>query len=127
FLRRLSLDPEDFVLHDASGLSRLDLVTAHGLAGLLVAMARHPQARVFRESLPVAGVDGSLRGRLKGAPAEGRVQAKTGWRRETASLAGYATNRRGDDLAFAILLGNHALSSREATALLDRLALALLD
>jgi len=127
FLRRVGLDPEDFVLHDASGLSRLDLVTAHGLAGLLVAMDRHPAARAFRESLPVAGVDGSLRNRLKGTRAEGRLAAKTGWRRQTSSLAGYATSRSGAELAFAILLGNHTLSSREATALLDRLALALLE
>jgi serine-type D-Ala-D-Ala carboxypeptidase/endopeptidase (penicillin-binding protein 4) len=127
FLRRLSLDPEDFVLRDASGLSRLDLATAHGLVGLLAAMDRHPHARAFRESLPVAGVDGSLRGRLKGTAAEGRLAAKTGWRRQTSSLVGYVTDKRGQDLAFAILLGNHTLSSREATALLDRIALALLD
>jgi PBP4 family serine-type D-alanyl-D-alanine carboxypeptidase len=127
FLVRLGLDPEDFVLHDASGLSRLDLVTAHGFVGLLAAMDRHPHARVFRESLPIAGVDGSMRGRLKGTPAEGRLAAKTGWRRQTASLVGYATNRRGEDLAFAILLGNHTIPAREATALLDRIALALLE
>jgi len=127
FLRRVGLDPDDFVLQDASGLSRLDLVTAHGLVGLLVAMDRHAQARAFRDSLPVAGVDGSLRNRLKGTPAEGHLAAKTGWRRETSSLVGYATNRRGEDLAFAILLGNHTLPAREATSLLDRLALALVE
>lgn len=127
FLRRLSLDPEDFVIQDASGLSRLDLATAHGLAGLLAAMSRHPQARAFRESLPVAGVDGSLRGRLRGTAAEGRLAAKTGWRRQTSSLVGYATTKQGEDMAFAILLGNHTLPAREATALLDRIALAMLE
>jgi D-alanyl-D-alanine carboxypeptidase/D-alanyl-D-alanine-endopeptidase (penicillin-binding protein 4) len=126
-LQRLGVDPEDFVLHDASGLSRLDLATAHGLVALLVAMDRHPHARAFRDSLPVAGVDGSLRGRLKATPAEGRLSAKTGWRRQTSSLVGYATTKSGEGLAFAVLLGNHRLPPREATALLDRIALALLD
>lgn len=122
---RLGLDRQDFVLHDASGLSRLDLVTAHGLAGLLAAMARHPHARAFRDSLPVAGVDGSLRNRLKGTRAQGRLQAKTGWRRQTSSLAGYATAGGGDELAFAVLLGDHTLDSQEAGTLLDRIALAI--
>jgi D-alanyl-D-alanine carboxypeptidase/D-alanyl-D-alanine-endopeptidase (penicillin-binding protein 4) len=90
-------------------------------------MDRHPHAHAFLESLPVAGVDGSLRGRLKGTAAEGRLAAKTGWRRQTSSLVGYATTKGGEKLAFAILLGNHTLPAREATALLDRIALAIVD
>jgi D-alanyl-D-alanine carboxypeptidase/D-alanyl-D-alanine-endopeptidase (penicillin-binding protein 4) len=91
---------------------------------LLVAMDRHPAAAVFRDSLPVAGTDGTLRGRMKSTAAEGRVLAKTGTLRSTTTLAGYVTTPRGARLAFAFLI-NNARSSREANAALDALAVAL--
>ena len=52
-------------MQDASGLSRSDLVTPHGMAGLLAAMDRHRYAAAFRDSLPVAGVDGTLATRME--------------------------------------------------------------
>jgi D-alanyl-D-alanine carboxypeptidase/D-alanyl-D-alanine-endopeptidase (penicillin-binding protein 4) len=124
FLRRLGLEAE--ALHDASGLSRSDLLSPHALVSLLVAMDRHPQARAFRDSLPVAGVDGSLRNRMKGSRAQGRVAAKTGTLRYANALAGYATGARGDDgVAFAAIVNHHAGGSAEAVAALDALATLL--
>ena len=55
-----------WALQDGSGLSRSDLVTPHGLVSLLAAMDRHPHAAAFRDSLPVAGVDGTLEHRMRG-------------------------------------------------------------
>ena len=63
---------------DGSGLARTDLVTPHGLVALLAAMDRHPAAAAFRDSLPVAGRDGTLEKRMRGTAAEGNVTAKTG-------------------------------------------------
>jgi len=123
-LGRLQVPAEGFVLEDGSGLSRSDLVTAHGMAALLVAMDSHPASAVFRSSLPVAGMDGTLRGRMKGTAAEGRVAAKTGTLRLTSTLAGYVTTRSGRRLAFAFLV-NNARSPREANAALDAMAVTL--
>jgi D-alanyl-D-alanine carboxypeptidase/D-alanyl-D-alanine-endopeptidase (penicillin-binding protein 4) len=75
-LARLGVPTEGWVISDGSGLARSDLATPAGLATLLVAMDRHPHAAVFRESLPVAGVDGTLERRLHGA-AQRRIVAKT--------------------------------------------------
>jgi D-alanyl-D-alanine carboxypeptidase/D-alanyl-D-alanine-endopeptidase (penicillin-binding protein 4) len=111
------------VLSDGCGLARSNLVTASGLAALLVAMDRHPQAAVFRQSLAIAGVDGTLERRLRGA--RGRIQGKTGTLANASALAGYLTTRSGDRLAFAILLDNHAGGAREAQAAIDAVALAL--
>ncbi len=64
-------------------------------------MDAHPQGTAFRESLPIAGVDGTLQKRLP--EVKGRVQAKTGSIRAVRALSGYATTTDGRTLAFSIL------------------------
>jgi D-alanyl-D-alanine carboxypeptidase/D-alanyl-D-alanine-endopeptidase (penicillin-binding protein 4) len=125
FLRRLRVPVESWSLQDASGLSRSDILTPHGLAALLAAMDRHPQAAVFRDSLPIAGVDGTLEGRMKGTPAQGRVLAKTGSLRHVNALAGYATTRGGERLAFAIVINHHTAPGSAGVAAIDDIVNAL--
>jgi serine-type D-Ala-D-Ala carboxypeptidase/endopeptidase (penicillin-binding protein 4) len=119
FLRRVGVRPDSWSLVDGSGLSRSDLVTAHELAALLVAMDRHPHARAFRESLPIAGVDGTLKARMRGTAAEGRVTAKTGTLRQAAALAGYVTTRGGSRLAFALAANHHTVKGSAVTDAID--------
>jgi len=88
-------------IHDGSGLSRLDLVTPQSAVKLLMAMAKSPQAETFRDSLPIAGRDGTLRGRL--LSESGRVVAKTGYLTYAQSLSGYALAAGGDTLVFSIM------------------------
>jgi D-alanyl-D-alanine carboxypeptidase/D-alanyl-D-alanine-endopeptidase (penicillin-binding protein 4) len=125
FLKRQGLASEWGAWQDASGLSRSDLVVPHELAGLLAAMDRHPHAQAFRDSLPIAGVDGSLKNRLKDTVAQGRVQAKTGAIRHVRGLAGYATTLKGQRLAFVALVNGDVLSGSEAATALDEIAVAL--
>lgn len=125
FLTRQKVPADTWDMRDASGLSRSDVVTPHGLVALLAAMDRHPHAAVFRESLPVAGVDGTLEGRMKGTPAQGRVSAKTGSIRHVNALAGYATHRTGERLVFAIVLNHHTTSGTVAVRAIDDIVNAL--
>jgi D-alanyl-D-alanine carboxypeptidase/D-alanyl-D-alanine-endopeptidase (penicillin-binding protein 4) len=67
-------------------------------------MASHREAEAFRASLPVAGVEGTLRKRLKGTAAEGKVRAKTGGLRWAATLSGYVTSAAGERLVFSLML-----------------------
>jgi D-alanyl-D-alanine carboxypeptidase/D-alanyl-D-alanine-endopeptidase (penicillin-binding protein 4) len=124
FLKRSRVSAESWSLEDGSGLSRTDMVTPHGLVDLMVAMDRHPHRVAYLESLPVAGVDGTLAGRMRGTPAEGRIRAKTGTLAQTNALAGYATTRGGDRLAFAIVL-NHHTAATSGVAAIDEIAAAL--
>ena len=126
-LRRLSVPDAGWSLADGSGLSRVDVVTPAGIVALLGAMDRHPHAAAFRDSLAVAGRDGTLATRLRGTPAEGRVLAKTGTLQLANSLAGYVTTARGERLAFALFVNNHAGRGREAVVALDRVAVALAE
>lgn len=121
FLGRVGVTPETGALQDASGLSRSDLFVPHEIVNLLAAMDRHSHARVFRESLPVAGVDGTLKNRMKGTAAEGRVQAKTGTLRHVNALAGYLTTLQGERLVFSFVINHHTVPGREATAAMDAL------
>ncbi len=125
FLDRLEATYGGWGLRDGSGLSRSNIVTPRGLAALLVAMDRHPQAAVFRESLAVAGVDGTLEERMRGTPAEGRVVGKTGTLRRVNGLAGYVTTVQGERLAFVILVNNQVDLSGVARAAIDDIAGAL--
>jgi D-alanyl-D-alanine carboxypeptidase/D-alanyl-D-alanine-endopeptidase (penicillin-binding protein 4) len=121
FLGRIGVKTETWGLQDGSGLSRSDVVDAHGLAELVAAMDRHPQATAFRDSLAVMGIDGTLKDRMRGTPAQGKVLAKTGTLRLGNGLAGYLTAASGERVAFAILVNNHTAPSREAVAAIDEI------
>jgi D-alanyl-D-alanine carboxypeptidase/D-alanyl-D-alanine-endopeptidase (penicillin-binding protein 4) len=122
FLERSGVAKEPGALRDGSGLSRSDLLRPHELVSLLAAMDRHPRAQAFRESLPIAGVDGLLKNRMNGGAAEGRVLAKTGSIRNVNGLAGYVTTRAGERLAFSLVVNHHTGPAREASAALDEIA-----
>lgn len=104
FLQRCGIPPTETLLDDGSGLSRSSLVTPAALVQLLQVMDRHPQAEHFRRSLPLAGVDGTLKNRLRGTAAEGNLRAKTGTLRHVHTLSGYVTNAAGHRLVFALFL-----------------------
>ena len=125
FLKGLGVPDDGWGLADGSGMSGFDLLTPRGLVALLVAMDRHPCAAAFRDSLPIAGVDGTLAKRMKATPAEGRLRAKTGTMHLARALAGYVTTLRGERLVFAIVVNNHEGKGREATAAIDDIASAL--
>ena len=122
FLQRIGVGHEGWALWDAAGLAHTDLVTAHDIVSLLGTMDRHPYALAFRGSLAVAGVDGTLAGRMRGTPAEGRILAKTGTLRQAHALAGYVNTRSGDRLAFSVAINHHTGPGREAVAAIDEVA-----
>ena len=127
FLKGLDIRIADTAMYDGSGLSRSDLVTARAEVDLLVAMARHPLAKAFRESLPIAGVDGTLKRRMIGTKAQGRVFAKTGSLSHVNALAGYVDAVSGRRFAFAIIVNHHTRPSKEVTGAMDEICALLVD
>jgi D-alanyl-D-alanine carboxypeptidase/D-alanyl-D-alanine-endopeptidase (penicillin-binding protein 4) len=83
------------------------MVTAEATLQLLTYMSRHQHATVFRDALPIAGVDGTLRNRLKGTVAENNLRAKTGSLSSAASLSGFVTTAAGERLVFSIMVNNY--------------------
>ncbi len=121
FLQQAGLDMGACHLVDGSGLSRINGVSAENLVRLLVFMARSPYADLYRNSLSVFGVDGTLRNRLRDTPLQGNGFAKTGSLYRVSSIAGYLTTQSGRKLAFAILMNNYNTSGSEARALQDQI------
>lgn len=99
---------------DGSGLSLYNYTTPRTLvAALRYAYRQSPIYLHLYPSLPIAGVDGTLRGRMTSGHAYNNVRAKTGTVEGVSSLAGYVTTAGGHQLAFAII-NQGVLSSRPA-------------
>jgi D-alanyl-D-alanine carboxypeptidase/D-alanyl-D-alanine-endopeptidase (penicillin-binding protein 4) len=94
---------------------------------LLQYASEQPWGTGFRDTLPVAGVDGSLADRLKGTVAQGRVYGKTGSLGGVKTLAGYATTNRGQQIAFAILTNNFNVSAKKVTDAIDDIIVNIVD
>jgi serine-type D-Ala-D-Ala carboxypeptidase/endopeptidase (penicillin-binding protein 4) len=108
-------------LVDGSGLSRLNAISPENLVRLLTYMARSPHAQVYRQSLPLFGIDGTLRNRLRETPVQGKGAAKTGSLLRVSTIAGYLTTRSGRELVFAIMMNAYNASGSEARALQDQI------
>lgn len=114
----------DYMQVDGSGLSRLDLISPNQITQLLTYVSKQSYGQVFKQSLPIAGVDGTLSSRMKGTPAQGNVTAKTGSMSGVNGISGYVTAKNGDQLAFSIFI-NGLRSSRPATTFQDAVAVLL--
>lgn len=115
------------LFEEGSGLSRNNLVTPEAVVRLLQFMNKHRSGRDYYDALPVAGVDGTLRTRMKKTAAEGKVHAKTGSLRWANSLSGFVTAPGGDHLAFSLILNRYQASeaSHSARTELDAIAVLL--
>jgi D-alanyl-D-alanine carboxypeptidase/D-alanyl-D-alanine-endopeptidase (penicillin-binding protein 4) len=107
---------------DGSGLSLLDRMTANALVGLLqVAWADAGVRPVLLNSLPVAGIRGTLSDRMRGGSTRGRVYAKTGTTSVASALSGFVDNR----YAFSVLQNGYPLPYWWARVAQDRFATIL--
>jgi D-alanyl-D-alanine carboxypeptidase/D-alanyl-D-alanine-endopeptidase (penicillin-binding protein 4) len=125
FLGRAGIDPETVVMLDGSGLSRANLVTADTTLRLLVHMSRHRYSTAFRDSLPVAGVDGTLRNRMKNTLATGNARAKTGTLGTSTTLSGYVLSAAGERLVFSVMVNNPPRDANPRSGFTDAVAVLL--
>jgi len=127
FLNKAEVPPDQYVFYDGSGLSRQNLVTPNAVVQLLRYAAAQPWGDSFRDTLPVAGVDGSLSERFKNGNLQGRVHAKTGALGGVKTLSGYATTDRGEQIAFSILTNNFSLPGKRVTDAIDDVVAAIVN
>jgi len=116
-----------YQLVDGSGLSRRDAISPEAIMTVLQRMSDPSDSSRFLAALPIAGVDGSLAARMKGTAAEGNLRAKTGTMSNVRSLAGYVTDRDGEQLAFVIVINNFEGSSAAANQAIDAIAVRLAE
>lgn len=99
---------------DGSGLSRMDLVTPTDIVSILSGMYTEKYFLPFYGSLPVAGVDGTIKNRMKGTKAEGNVHAKTGTIGYVRSLSGYVTSADGEMFVFSMVANHYTVRTSKA-------------
>ena len=125
FLTKIGGDVTAVKINDASGLCRSDYVSPKNLVAILKYMYGHKDSKTFIDSLPIAGVDGTLRSRMKSTSAQGNVRAKTGYIGRVSSLSGYVTTTAGEPLVFSIMMNGHLCPNSSATAVQNKIAEAL--
>lgn len=113
------IEPGSWAYADGSGLSRYDYVSPQILVKILEGMYRSDLKDVWINSLPIAGVDGTLKNRMIGTAAENKVFAKTGTISNVRGLSGYTTTANGENIVFSFLVNGHLLSSRDTDRITD--------
>ena len=125
FLLNAGVDDADFFLYDGSGMSPDDRVAPRAFTQLLAYASRQPWGAAWRDTLPIAGVDGTLAARFKDSPLKGRVQAKTGTMNEVNALSGYVVANSRKTLAFSIIVNGHRPGSEAESQAIDRIVEAI--
>ena len=125
-LTAMGIDEASYVMADGSGLSRYNYVTDETLVKILRRFQQRPgDAAAFGATLPIAGRDGTLAGRMVGTPAEGKVRAKTGTVDNLRAISGYVEDADGEVLVFSIIANNFALPSAQVVAAADKALIRL--
>ena len=125
FLTSIGVAPDGIVQYDGSGLSRHDLITPAAVVQLYSYMGKQSRySQVWRDSLTIGGVDGTLRNRFRGTRAAANVRGKTGTIDQVSALSGYVKTATGEELAFSMIV-NGVVSNPARVSLLDEMVLHL--
>ena len=126
-LEQIGITPEEYFLVDASGLSRQNLVSPQTLVKLLRAMSQLSNDRIaesYRQSLALAGTNGTLKRRFIDTSLQGNLAAKTGTLTGVGALSGYL-HEQNESLVFSILVNNSELEHKEIRQAIDEVAAIL--
>ena len=119
FLNNAGISTDEYNFYDGSGLSRQNLATPHAIVQLLQYAAGQPWGSEFRDSLPVAGIDGSLTDRFKDLNPAAHIYGKTGSLGGVKSLAGYAVTPKGEQIVFSVVSNNLSTPAKRVTDVID--------
>lgn len=124
-LSEMGINPDNINIVDGSGLSRLNFVSPKHIISLLNYMYKSPYFIPFFNSLPIAGVDGTLGKRMTNNRATNNVRAKTGFVGAVRSLSGYVTTGDNELVAFSIIANNFTVPVKLAENIQDLVCLRL--
>lgn len=127
YMESLKVPSSQYELYNPSGLTRDNKMSAYALWKVLSDMKSQFQFQPeFTASLPIAGIDGTLKNRMKNTAGERWVRAKTGFLTGVISLAGYAGRRDGTVLPFVYIYNGSADESK-VRSLFDQISISLVE
>ena len=106
WLAKKGITAPHLVMENGSGLSRAERVSAREMATLLQAAWRSPYSAEFVSSMPIAGMDGTMRKRLKRTAVSGEAHIKTGTLNTVRAIAGYSRDNNGNTWAVVAILND---------------------
>ncbi len=127
FFSAAGIDDGRVQLADGSGLSRYNLIAPKDFVRLLEYVYKSDFFQTYYDCLPIAGVDGTIRGRMKNTAAFNNVHAKTGTISNVRALSGYVTTRNGKMLAFSMIANNYTTPVSLATSIQDKICAILAE
>lgn len=128
YWKNKGLDVSELYMVDGNGLSRANTVTTHFEASVLYKMYHDSVLfKPFYNSLPQAGLSGSMKNIGKGTFIEKNMRAKTGYISRARGYCGYVKTKAGKDLAFSVLFNNYNCTPGEMKQKIELFLVALAD
>jgi D-alanyl-D-alanine carboxypeptidase len=127
FWKAKGLDTHGMYFDDGNGLSRNNAISPKQLVDALFIMTNSKYWLPFYESLPIAGITGTLHKALRGTAAEGRVRAKTGTIAGVKSFAGYVKSVSGRELIFSIIVNDYSCRTKLIKKKLEAIMLRMAE
>jgi D-alanyl-D-alanine carboxypeptidase/D-alanyl-D-alanine-endopeptidase (penicillin-binding protein 4) len=121
WLRNHAIDDTGAVFENGSGLSRTERISPVQMGALLQAGLRSQWAPEFLSSIPIVGVDGTMRRRLRDSPAAGHARMKTGTLKNVVALAGYVLDASGRQCIVVAMINHDQVGDGKGRAVLDTL------
>lgn len=117
----LKLKSSNYRIVDGSGVSHYNLVSVELIMKLLKYMYNQPENifNTFLNSLPISGIDGTLKNRMRNEVTYSKVFAKTGTLSGVSCLSGYMKNQKDEMISFSIFIQNFVGSSKQARDIQD--------
>jgi serine-type D-Ala-D-Ala carboxypeptidase/endopeptidase (penicillin-binding protein 4) len=123
FLKGSGVDKDQFILSDARGLSRKNMISPNAITTVLLSMYDSDNRAVFFDSLAVGGIDGTLKKHFYQKKYKGNVIGKTGYINNVKSLSGMCKTPRGYYL-FSILTDK---ANGKTRTVINDIAKAIID
>jgi len=128
FLKTKGFDASGLFISDGSGLSRSNAVTAEHLTKILYMMSSDSLTKAsFINSLPIAGISGSLRSLGKSTALENNLKAKSGYITRVRSYAGYMKTKSGKEICVSLIVNNFNGSPTDTKKKMEQIFLKIYE
>jgi len=123
YLLELGIDESQFYIDDGSGLSRQNELSAYAITTVLSDIYKGDSWQLYKDSLAVGGVDGTIAKYFKEEKYEGKILGKTGYINSVKSLSGLCITENGDYI-FSIITNN---TNGQTRTVINNIAQAIID
>jgi len=120
-IKKYGADPNHILLHDGSGLSARNNISSYAMASFLSGISKAATIDSITQYIPQAGINGTVRGMLRGSKAIGHVWLKSGSMESIQSYSGYIQGKSGKWMSFCVIVNGFSGKSSDIRSRLDKM------